>query len=53
MGVYFSVDLDAPARSVHHLPELENTRTAFDVALAIEEHREDHDERRPRRPLRH
>ncbi len=53
MGVYFSVDLDALAAGVLYLPKLENTRTAFDVALAIEDYRDDHDERRPRRPLPH
>lgn len=53
MGVYFSVDLDALARSVHYLPKLEGTRTAFDVALAIEKHREDHGRRRPSRALPH
>ncbi|MFD5825625.1 DUF1152 domain-containing protein [Lentzea sp. NPDC060358] len=53
MGVYFTVDLDTLARGVHYLPALEGTRTAFDVALAIEEYRESTDERRPRRPLPH
>ncbi|GGN10448.1 hypothetical protein GCM10011609_57760 [Lentzea pudingi] len=53
MGVYFSVDLDALARGVHYLPALEKTRTAFDVALAIEEYRESTDERRPKRALPH
>ena len=53
MGVYFSVDLDALARSVHYLPALEHTRTAFDVALAIEDYRDANDERRPRRVLPH
>lgn len=53
MGVYFSVDLDALARGVHYLPLPENTRTAFDVALAIEEYRESVEERRPRRALPH
>ncbi|WP_329790505.1 hypothetical protein V1227_01055 [Lentzea sp. DG1S-22] len=41
------------ARGVHYLPLLENTRTAFDVALAIEEYRESFEERRPRRALPH
>lgn len=53
MGVYFSVDLDALARGVHYLPALERTRTAFDVALAIEEYRESTGERRPKRALPH
>lgn len=53
MGVYFSVDLDALAGSVHYLPLLENTRTAFDVALAIEDYRDTIDERRPKRSLPH
>ncbi|MFI6095492.1 DUF1152 domain-containing protein [Lentzea sp. NPDC051213] len=53
MGVYFSVDLDGLARSVHYLPKLEGTRTAFDVALAIEEYREDNEGRRPSRTLPH
>jgi hypothetical protein len=53
MGVYFSVDLDALARSVHYLPALQNTRTAFDVALAIEDYRDNNDERRPQRALPH
>lgn len=53
MGVYFSVDLDALARGVHYLPALEKTRTAFDVALAIEDYRETNDERRPMRALPH
>jgi hypothetical protein len=53
MGVYFSVDLDALARGVHYLPSLEKTRTAFDVALAIEEYRVGVDDRRPRRALPH
>ncbi|SDP94705.1 hypothetical protein [Lentzea jiangxiensis] len=53
MGVYLSVDLDALARGVHYLPLLENTRTAFDVALAIEEYRESSEKRRPRCALPH
>ena len=53
MGVYFSVDLDALARGVHYLPALEKTRTAFEVALAIEEYREGIEDRRPRRALPH
>ncbi|WP_285631123.1 DUF1152 domain-containing protein [Lentzea sp. NBRC 102530] len=53
MGVYFSVDLDALAESVHYLPSLQETRTAFDVALAIEEYRESVDDRRPRRAFPH
>ncbi|MEV6239767.1 DUF1152 domain-containing protein [Lentzea sp. NPDC051838] len=53
MGVYFSVDLDALARGVHYLPALEGTRTAFDVALAIEDYRDSNDERRPKRALPH
>jgi hypothetical protein len=38
---------------VHYLPALEKTRTAFDVALAIEDYRETNDERRPMRALPH
>ncbi len=53
MGVYFSVDLDALARGVHYLPALADTRTAFDVALAIEDYRENNDDRRPKRALPH
>lgn len=53
MGVYFTVDLLALARNVHYLDRLEETRTAFDVALAIEEYREHNDSRRPHRPLPH
>ncbi|WP_233621874.1 hypothetical protein [Amycolatopsis sp. WAC 04182] len=52
MGVYFAVDLLAIAASVGYLERSRDTETMFDVALAIENHRETVP-RRVRRPFPH
>ncbi|GAA1360034.1 hypothetical protein GCM10009661_03110 [Catellatospora chokoriensis] len=51
--MYFTVDLDGLARHAHYLPRLEHTRTCAEVALAIEEYREDLDRPRARRAIPH
>lgn len=53
MGVYFSVNLDALAARNLYLPRLEHTETAAEVALAIEDHRDEHEDRRPHRSFPH
>jgi hypothetical protein len=52
MGVYFAVDLPALAASVGYLERIRDTKTMVDVALAIEDHR-DEVTRRARRTFPH
>jgi hypothetical protein len=52
MTMYFTVDLDEPARHMHQLPQLEHTRIRTEVALVIEEHRDGLDRPRPRHARR-
>jgi hypothetical protein len=52
MALYFTVDLPALARRVGYRDQLEDTDTVMEVAMAIEEHREQ-DHRRPRRAIPH
>lgn len=53
MAIYFTFDLSGVAKNVHYLDALSDTRSANDVALAIEAYRYDLDDRRPRRPIPH
>lgn len=52
-GLPLGVALRGLGKRVHYLPALDGTRTAFDVALAIEDYRDNNDERRPKRALPH
>ena len=51
MALYFTFELSALARRVEYLPQLEETRSAFEVSSRIEAHRNGRERYRPRKPM--